>query len=289
LNSQTDCGLSRSDFTQVHVLSGTHSPASAKDTRAPRAALGLSVVIPVFNEVENVEALSRRLTPVLEGIGRSYDVWFVDDGSSDGSLDLLCRIAERDERVNVIELTGNFGQHAAILAGFALAEGEVVVTLDADLQNPPEEIPRLLDELEQGHDMVSGRRVNRRDPLARRAASRLVNLLAAARLRAGGSDHGCMLRAYRRALVRELVELADDASFLPLLAYSLAKRTAEINVEHAPRRAGRSKYGAVALMGLFISFLVSLWRRPQHGAVRHRIRTVHGKRGSHPDSIAAGG
>jgi undecaprenyl-phosphate 4-deoxy-4-formamido-L-arabinose transferase len=210
----------------------------------------LSVVIPIFNEAENLETLHERLTRTLAQLGRAHEIWYVDDGSTDRSLELLRALAQDNDGVGVIELTRNFGQHAAVLAGFAVARGDIVVTLDGDLQNPPEEIPRLIAKIEEGYEVVGGWREDRHDPFFRRAASDLINELTSLTVGVKMNDYGCMLRAYRRSVVRQIIECDERSSFIPALANSLAKHTAEIEVQHADRWSGRSKYSLLKLMRL---------------------------------------
>lgn len=213
-------------------------------------AIDVSVVIPIYNEAPNIPALHARLTQVLDGLGRASEVWYVDDGSSDASLGLLRDIAARDARVGVIELRRNAGQHAAVLAGFAACRGATVVTLDGDLQNPPEEIPKLLAQIDDGNEVVGTWRENRNDPLLRRLVSALVNRATAATVGVRMRDYGCMLRAYRRDIVEQIVECDERSLFIPALANTLARRTTEIEVAHAERAAGRSKYKLLKLMRL---------------------------------------
>ncbi len=220
---------------------------AAATTAAPAM---LSVVIPIFNEAENLEKLHERLTRTVRQLGRPYEIWYVDDGSRDRSLEILHTFAQADDRVGVIELTRNFGQHAAVLAGFAAAQGEIVVTLDGDLQNPPEEIPRLIAKIEEGYEVVGGWREDRHDPLYRRLPSDLINQLTSLTVGVKMNDYGCMLRAYRRNVVRQIIECDERSSFIPALANSLAKHTAEIEVQHSDRLSGRSKYTLLKLMRL---------------------------------------
>lgn len=234
----------------ISSLPPAGSPVREPATDTAGAAVDISVIIPVFNEAENLELLHRRVTQALIQCGRPYEVWYVDDGSSDRSLEILRTFAADDGRVGVIELTRNFGQHAAVLAGFAAARGDVVVTLDGDLQNPPEEIPRLVAKLEEGYEVVGGWRENRQDPLYRRVASDLINHLTSVTVGVTMNDYGCMLRAYRRDIVRQIIECDERSSFIPALANSLAKRTAEIEVGHADRWSGTSKYTLLKLMRL---------------------------------------
>jgi undecaprenyl-phosphate 4-deoxy-4-formamido-L-arabinose transferase len=210
----------------------------------------LSVVIPIFNEADNIPMLHQRVVKTLTQMGRTYEIWYVDDGSTDGSLGLLQAAARRDGRVGVIELTRNFGQHAAVLAGFAASQADIVITLDGDLQNPPEEIPRLVAKLEEGFEVVGGWRQDRQDTLFRRSASDLVNRLTSFTVGVRMNDYGCMLRAYRRSVVQQIVDCDERSSFIPALANSLAKGAAEIAVQHSDRWSGRSKYNVLKLMRL---------------------------------------
>lgn len=218
--------------------------------REPSAAIDVSIVIPIYNEAPNIPALHQRLAAVLDNLGRSAEVWYVDDGSSDASLVLLRDIADRDARVSVVELSRNAGQHAAVLAGFAASRGATVVTLDGDLQNPPEEIPRLLEAIDAGNDVVGTWRENRNDPLLRRIASGLINQATSATVGVRMRDYGCMLRAYKREIVDQIVECNERSLFIPALANTLARRTTELEVSHSERVAGRSKYRFIKLMRL---------------------------------------
>ncbi len=218
----------------------------------------LSVVIPVWNEEGNLEPLFERLRPVLDAIeageaaGRSgVEAILVDDGSSDRSLPLLREIAGRDARVKVISFNRNYGQHAAVLAGLEASRGDVVVTLDADLQNPPEDIAKLLAKAEEGFDVVGGYRSERKDSLFRRAASRLVNRMMR-RVMPGVDfrDYGCMLRAYSRPVVEAMRHCPERSSFVPALACQFARRITEVPVGHAERSVGESKYSLWKLFKL---------------------------------------
>jgi undecaprenyl-phosphate 4-deoxy-4-formamido-L-arabinose transferase len=222
----------------------------------------VSIVIPVYNEAANLEALWRRLRPVMDGCGHPCEAIFIDDGSQDRSLEILRELAREDHRVRVIELARNFGQHAAILAGFRGSRGEVVITLDADLQNPPEEIPRLLAAIEEGNDVVGGWREERRDQAFRRLASRLHNHLTSLVVGVPMHDYGCMLRAYRRHIVDTLVECDEKAAFVPALANSFAKRVAEIRVGHEERAAGKSHYDLFALAKLSLNLITGFSMLP---------------------------
>src|SRR5262245_21865030 len=211
----------------------------------------VSVVVPVYNEEGNLPELIARLTAVMDGLGRPYELVFVDDGSRDRSLEILEAAAkERPGRMRVLELARNFGQHQAILAAFENVTGDVVVTLDADLQNPPEEIPKLIARFEEGYDVVGGVRQNRHDSLVRRAASRLVNRATTLITRMHLTDIGCMLRAYSRGVVEEINRCDEASTFIPALGQSFAKRPTEVPVAHAARLHGTSNYSLYRLIRL---------------------------------------
>jgi len=210
----------------------------------------VSVVIPVFNESASIPRLHARLHQVLQQLGRSFEIVYVDDGSTDRSLEELLLVQGWDPAVKVVTLARNAGQHAAVLAGFAHARGAVVVTLDADLQNPPEEIPRLLAEIDAGHDAVGTRREGRNDPFLRRAISAVVSRLASLAVGVPMTDCGSMLRAYRRPVVEEILRLAERALFIPALGAWLARRPTEISIRHEARVAGRSRYSPLRFMRL---------------------------------------
>lgn len=211
----------------------------------------LSVVIPVYNESDNLESLYQRLMPALDKLGKPYEVIFTNDGSRDNSATMLDELHKRrPEQIRVIHFNGNFGQHMAIMAGFERVRGEVIVTLDADLQNPPEEISKLLATYEAGHDYVGGHRKKRQDSLFRRYASKLNNKIRYRITRIRMDDQGCMLRAYSRQIVDLMVASNESAAFIPAQAYSLAGNPTEIEVEHDQRAAGESKYNLYRLLRL---------------------------------------
>lgn len=218
---------------------------------APPTAPEVSVVIPVYNEEDVLPALFARLYPALDGLGRSYEVIFVNDGSRDRSAGLLSAQYERRPDVTrVILLDGNFGQHRALLAGFAHTRGKQVVTLDADLQNPPEDIALLLAEMDKGHDYVGSIRRQRNDHLWRHIASRLMNRLRERLTKIRMTDQGCMLRAYDRRIVDTINRCRETHTYLPALAYSFSRNPAEIVVGHEERAAGQSKYSLYSLIRL---------------------------------------
>ncbi|HEY1122507.1 MAG TPA: glycosyltransferase [Haloferula sp.] len=215
------------------------------------ATVKVSVVIPVFNEEGNLPLLFSRLYPVLDALGRSYEVIFINDGSVDrSSLMLEEQHSLRPTVTRVIEFTSNFGQHMAVMAGLERARGEVIITLDADLQNPPEEIPAFLKETDAGSDCVGGVRQERKDSFFRRRASQLMNGMRSRMTSIRMTDQGCMLRAYSREVVDGIVRSGAINTFIPALAYNLAKRPKEIPIKHEDRHAGVSNYSIYRLIRL---------------------------------------
>jgi glycosyltransferase involved in cell wall biosynthesis len=228
----------------------------------------LSVVIPVLNEAENLQPLYGQLGGVLDSLDLSSEMIFVDDGSTDGTYGHLKEIYEGDERVRVIRLRRNFGQTAAFSAGFDIARGEVIVTMDGDLQNDPADIPRLLASLDQGYDIVSGWRANRQDPfLSRRLPSTLANYLISIVTGVKLHDYGCSLKAYRREVLENVSLYGEMHRFIPALASWMGIRVGEVKVNHKPRTMGRSKYGIgrtikVLLDLITVKFLLGYATRP---------------------------
>lgn len=213
--------------------------------------IALSIVIPVYNEELNLPVLFARLYPVLDQLGRSYEVIFTNDGSMDRSFELLrAQHAARPDVTRVIDFNANYGQHMAIMAAFERVRGEVVVTLDADLQNPPEEIPKLLAKIDAGHDYVGGFRLDRQDSFFRTYASRVINVVREKTTNIEMTDQGCMLRAYRRPIIDAIVRSGAINTFIPALAYSFAGRPAEVGVKHEERHAGASNYSFYKLVRL---------------------------------------
>ncbi|MDI9570702.1 MAG: glycosyltransferase [Pseudomonadota bacterium] len=218
----------------------------------------ISAVIPVFNEEDNLKALIGRLQPVMRSLGRPYEIVMIDDGSRDGSLAILKDLARENPELRVVELTRNYGQHAAIMAGFSIVRGDIVITLDADLQNPPEEIPRLVAEMENGgYDVVGTIRRRRRDSAFRLGASRLINIVARRITGVHMTDWGCMLRAYRRPVVERMRDCHEHATFIPALATAFAKRLTEIEVAHEERHGGKSNYPLRKLINLQFDLVAS--------------------------------
>jgi len=210
----------------------------------------LSVVIPVFNEEDNLVELHARLAATLNAAGYDWEVIYVDDGSKDRSWEILSRIQSQDPHVRLVRFNRNYGQHMAIFAGFERVRGQVVVTLDADLQNPPEEVPRLVAKLEEGYDVVSGWRQDRHDSFLRKIPTWMVAKLTSKLVGVQLRDYGCMLRAYRREVVEAMCASQEASSYIPALANLYAARVAEIPVAHAQRSGGRSKYGLFKLIKL---------------------------------------
>lgn len=211
----------------------------------------LSIVVPVYNEADNLETLYSRLISVLNNYGKSYEVILVNDGSRDNTETILNGLYKRcPDHIRIVHFNGNFGQHMAIMAGFERVRGAITITLDADLQNPPEEIPKLVEAIEAGHDYVGSIRKNRQDTWFRRNASKINNAIRARITGIVMSDQGCMLRAYKRYIIDAVVASKESSIYIPALAYSYASNPTEIEVEHSSRAAGESKYNLYKLLRL---------------------------------------
>lgn len=211
----------------------------------------VSVIIPVYNEEAGLAALFARLYPALDALGTSYEIIFINDGSRDRSAAMLAeQFRARPDTTRAILLNGNYGQHMAILAGFEQARGEIVITLDADLQNPPEEIGKLVEKMREGYDYVGTIRMQRQDSLWRRKASRMMNRLRERITRIKMTDQGCMLRAYSRHIVDTINRCGEINTFIPALAYTFAQNPVEVDVAHEERFAGESKYSLYSLIRL---------------------------------------
>jgi glycosyltransferase involved in cell wall biosynthesis len=232
--------------------------------------MDLSVVIPVYNEEENVEPLIAEVASVMERIGQSYEIVVVDDGSRDNTFLALARLHCSEHHLSVVRLKRNFGQTAAIAAGLAHAEGEVVVLMDGDAQNDPADIPALLAELDRGNDLVCGWRFSRRDPfLKRQLPSMIANKLISWTTQVKLHDYGCTLKVMRKVVAKGLKLYGEMHRFIPAIAYERGARVAELKVNHRPRLRGRSKYGItrtlrVTLDLLTVKFLISYSTRPSH-------------------------
>ena len=225
----------------------------------------ISVIIPVYNEEENLRELGERLMRTLAGMDRSFEIILVDDGSSDRSWDILTELHEKyPQNLRALQFNRNFGQHQAIFAGFQAARGQVMITLDADLQNPPEEIPHLVAKIEEGYDTVGGWRENRQDSVFRRLPSYLVNVVMSKVTGVKLRDYGCMLRAYRREVIDSINQCHESSSFIPALANLFSRRVAEIPVGHAERERGQSKYGLIKLLRLNFDLMTGFSNFPIH-------------------------
>ena len=228
----------------------------------------ISVIVPIFNEEGSLQLLHQRVTDALGDLDESYELLFVDDGSQDGSLAGLETICDRDPSVRVVRLRRNFGQTAALAAGFDYAEGDVIVTMDGDLQNDPADIPALVEKLHQGYDIVSGWRRHRKDSLLTKGLpSKLSNSLASWLTGVSLHDFGCTLKAYRREVVKGIHLYGELHRYIPAVAASIGVRVAEVEVRHHSRPHGKSKYGFMRLVrGLLdlvtVKLLLTYMNRP---------------------------
>ena len=211
----------------------------------------VSVIIPVYNEEAGLQTLFDRLYPALDALGTSYEVVFINDGSRDRSAAMLrAQFQQRPDVTRVVLFAANAGQHMAIMAGFEHCRGDIAVTIDADLQNPPEEIGNLVAKMREGYDYVGSIRKDRQDSFFRRYASRAMNSFREKITRIKMTDQGCMLRAYNRAIINAINSCREVSTFIPALAYSFAQRPTEIEVAHEERHAGESKYSLYSLIRL---------------------------------------
>jgi undecaprenyl-phosphate 4-deoxy-4-formamido-L-arabinose transferase len=241
----------------------THTADLPRGTTQTKPRREVSIVVPVFNEEATLPTLFIRLYAALDRLGVSYECLFIDDGSRDRSAALLrAQQQARPAETRVILFQRNFGQHAAILAGFEYAAGDIVVTLDADLQNPPEEIPRLIEAARAGHDYVGTIRQGRQDHWLRRLMSKAINAARARTTQIRITDQGCMLRAYSRAVVSAINSTAEINTFIPALAYLYAREPTEIEVRHEPRLAGKSKYSLYRLIRLNFDLMTGFTAMP---------------------------
>lgn len=223
----------------------------------------VSVVVPVYNEEGCLQELIDRTLKVMHECGKRFEFIMIDDGSRDRSREIIARASEEnpDEVIGII-LNRNYGQHSAIMAGFANVRGDLIITLDADLQNPPEEIPNLIKAAEEGNDVVGTIRQNRRDTLFRKVASKIVNRVARAATGVHMNDYGCMLRAYRKFVVDAMLQCNERSTFIPVLGNSFARTTCEIPVAHAARAVGESKYSLWKLINLQFNLLTCMTTVP---------------------------
>ncbi|MGV3346175.1 undecaprenyl-phosphate 4-deoxy-4-formamido-L-arabinose transferase [Enterobacteriaceae bacterium LUAb1] len=228
-----------------------------------QAVKKVSVVIPVYNEQESLPELIRRTTEVCSSLDMDYEILLVDDGSSDRSGEILVNAAELPgSHIVAVLLNRNYGQHSAIMAGFSYVSGDLIITLDADLQNPPEEISRLVETAQKGYDVVGTVRQNRQDSWFRKRASRMINHLIQRTTGKAMGDYGCMLRAYRRHIVDAMLNCQERSTFIPILANTFARKTMDIPVQHAEREFGDSKYSLMRLLNLMYDLVTCLTTTP---------------------------
>ena len=232
--------------------------------------MDISIVVPLLNEEDNIEILYKELTLVLAGIGLVYEIILVDDGSTDRSLEILTRLQATDSHLVVVSLRKNFGQTAAMTAGFDNATGDLIIAMDADLQNDPADIPVLLEKIHEGYDVVTGWRYDRKDPfLSRRLPSKIANWIISTATGVRIHDYGCTLKAFKHEVIKNIKLYGEMHRFVPAIASAMGISIAEVKVNHRPRRFGQSKYGIsrtvrVILDLLTVKFLLSYATRPIH-------------------------
>ena len=242
--------------------------SSKKLMKVPKRKIGLSVVIPVYNEKENISHLYKKLNDVLSDLKMRYEVILIDDGSIDGTYNELLKIHKKNSAFKIIKLRRNFGQTSAMSAGFDHSSGEVIITLDADLQNDPKDIPEILNKLDEGYDIVSGWRKNRQDKaITRRFPSVVANKIISSLTGVYLHDYGCTLKAYRREIIENIELYGEMHRYVPAVASWMGVKVAEIPVTHHSRKFGHSKYGVsrtirVVLDIITIKFLLSYSQRP---------------------------
>ncbi len=237
------------------------APRPHPDEESARAAPAVSVVIPLYNEAASIRELARRTVEALDAFGRPYELIFVDDGSTDATFVELERLHAADDRTRAVRFKRNFGQHAAMQAGLVRARGEILVTMDGDLQNAPEDIPRLVEAVEAGHDVASGRRAARRDSWGRTLPSRLINSMLRRFTGVDVADFGCAFNAYRRSAIEPMLGAIGKQKFTKALVLSSGASVVEVNVTHSPR-AGRSRYSPLRLTRLALHVLAGFWPQP---------------------------
>ncbi len=219
----------------------------------------ISVVIPLFNEEKSLEELYNRLTAVLNKIAVGYELLFVDDGSTDGSLKVLHSLREKDNCVKIISFQRNYGKSAALSEGFNVVNGDVVITIDADLQDNPDEIPELIEVLDQGADLVSGWKVNRKDPITKTLPSKIFNFVTSFVSGIKLHDFNCGLKAYKKEVVKRVVIYGELHRFIPVLAVWEGFRVSEKGVSHSERKFGRSKYGTKRFLNGFFDLMTVMF------------------------------
>lgn len=222
----------------------------------------ISVLVPVLNEEESLPELNRRLLRTLISTGKDFEIIYINDGSTDSTPIILEKFHNDDGRVKMIEFNRNYGQHMALFAGFDASAGEIVITIDADLQNPPEEIPKLVVKIEEGYEVVGGYRKQRKDSIFRKLPSLIVNKITSRLLGVKLKDYGCMLRAYRRNIVDYMNMCTESSSFIPALGNMFARRIAEVEVGHQEREKGTSKYSLFKLLRLNFDLMTNFSLAP---------------------------
>jgi glycosyltransferase involved in cell wall biosynthesis len=223
----------------------------------PEPALKYSIVVPFFNEQENVPPLYMKLTEVMDALGEPYELVFVDDGSRDNTFKVLSDIYEHDHRVNIVRLRRNFGQTAGLKAGFDFARGEIIISMDGDLQHDPEEIPRFVEKIEEGYDLVSGWRYARRDHwLMRQVPSRVANWMMSKLSGIDLHDFGTTFKAYRREIIQEIQLYGELHRFIPALASSTGAQITEVPITDLARKSGKSNYGIGRTMRVFLDLII---------------------------------
>ncbi len=223
----------------------------------PESTLKYSIVVPFFNEQENIPPLYMKLTEVMDSLGEPYELIFVDDGSRDNTFKVLSDIYEHDHRVNIVRLRRNFGQTAGLKAGFDFARGEIIISMDGDLQHDPEEIPRFLEKIEEGYDLVSGWRYARRDHwLMRQIPSRIANWMMSKLSGIDLHDFGTTFKAYRREIIQEIQLYGELHRFIPALASSTGAQITEVPITDLIRKSGKSNYGIGRTMRVFLDLII---------------------------------
>ncbi len=232
--------------------------------------MDISVIIPLYNEEENIHELHRELDEVFNKLGKSCEFVIVDDGSTDKSLELLTELQQSDPRVTVVSFRRNFGQTAAMTAGFDYSQGDVIICMDADLQNDPRDIPKMLAKIEEGYDVVTGWRYDRKDPfVSRKLPSMIANKIISVTTGVKLHDYGCTLKAFRKEVVKNIKLYGEMHRFIPAIASGMGISLTEVKVNHRPRRFGTSKYGIsrtlrVILDLITVKFLLSYATKPLH-------------------------
>ena len=219
--------------------------------------MDLSIVVPIYNEAENISRLHSEIKEVLDKLGKSYEILFINDGSTDETLKTLKEINSSDKTVKIVDLNRNFGQTAAVMAGFDISSGDMIITLDGDLQNDPADIPVLIDKLNEGFDLVSGWRKNRKDNLLLRVLpSKAANWLISRMLRVSLHDYGCTLKAYRKDVVKGLKLYGEMHRFIPAIADWKGAKITEVEVNHRKRKYGKTKYGINRTIKVFLDLIL---------------------------------